>query len=1395
MASAKGREGVAADAKPSKLAHPLNHMIQPQVAPPRVADEHAPGEILIKLKANSKVAVNPQQSAPTGGKGGAMPAGAGGGLNQVLGRHGVTSAELVFKRTKGVPEFEAARRAGRTPLQAGVGRRHADRSDLGRWYRLKLPANRDLEQVVRDLNANPEVEAVEPNYSRRLADPPIQGIPDGTTDPEIPRQWHFINAHVQQGWVYLQQNGVQPGGTSDVIVAVIDTGVDYTHQDLVGNMWVNGGEIPGNNQDDDSNGFIDDVYGCSVVSDGRSHAGDPKDLHGHGTHVAGIVAATAYNQLGGCGVAFGTRVMAVRAADYSGVLSVTDVAEGILYAVDNGAEVINMSFGGYMYSQVEVDALEVAFNQAVLVAAAGNDGLNGWEYPSYPAALYFVHGVMASTTYNTRAWFSNYGYDIAAPGESIYSTLPNNQYAAWSGTSMSAPIVSGVAALLRSFFWQRDIYSNRFLMGSIWQSGSPVINTYKALTEPPTPGVSVLADWLFDDTGIDPGNDGDGRVDSGETLHIAVELINRSGQADEVTATLRAHAEGAPLDDPYVTITTPTVIFGSIGPFNTADNGFIYDTEGVIIGVEQPFVFTVDPNCPNDHLIPFELTLTFRDGWDPNHPQYTRISRFEYFVQRGRNVPTVITSGTSFDLTSDEYWIVGGPVLVEAGATLTMHEGTQVQWGAISDDPYNPGPQSGYMLVRGNLEIQGTQAQPVNMFPSYFVSGQRTKITVETAGLCNMQYVKVRNPELSGIRSIDHAYLEWDALSSTITATDVSSTIFHKLRGGGSLRLGDVRTSLFDAGWLSPDYPGRMEDCVFLQDNENLKPLTLDDVFATYARDAVFGYAEQHDGKTYALLALPCNLTSGYNKTSQGYFQLEYANVIAEYLGGHVVVITDSAEQTTVKSYVSSHSGFYTERCVDPPSLYYAIGMSDDPVNPGQLAWVNGEPLAYTNWYTGEPKATPGKGTIVTIRASDGKWATLEGNILGEWTTKNLTYVLELPAGITDADLAGVLGSPELINYVMANTAPRFVHNAFLNPYWDPNLNHWMRIKVLSWHRDPSLYAPLLDNYWGTDSTTLIDHMIEDYYDNFTSARIEYRPPAAQGYETTYPFAESVLINGVSAETVPELGSGPTTFTISFNRDMDTSIQPFVTFGPAPPHTDFAVHPIGDGWIDPRTWEGTFWIVPVTGEGYHLMRISGAVAAGDPWLVSGYDVGRFRFEVRTMGVAAMTLQAVGQEGSILLTWQQNDYDLIAGYNLYRADTANGTYTRINNTIIPVGGESYVDTNVVPAVPKYYKFTVVLTDLTESAFSNVASAAALDTVPPVITHAPPASARPGLGLRLEAAVTDNVSVASVTLNYRTAGGAPDYTSLAMNRISGNDWSVTIPGSAVQPPAVEYYLVAT
>ncbi|MBD2202297.1 S8 family serine peptidase [Calothrix sp. FACHB-1219] len=277
-----------------------------------------------------------------------------------------------------------------------------------------------------------------------------------TNDPEFDSLWGLKTIGANQVFNYTQ-------GSKDVIVAVVDSGVDYNHEDLASNIWKNTDEIDNNGIDDDGNGYIDDVYGWDF-GDGDKDPIPDKPINqssqrGHGTHVAGIIGAVGNNSLGVVGVSPNVSIMVTkhfRNSDSKEFL--WNVAYGIYYAIENGARIINLSFSSKSLNQDEKDVLQYAYERGVLViASAGNDGKDNDIEPVYPANfdLPNIITVAASDDKDQLAIFgkyaSNYGknsVDLAAPGQNIDSTLPNNQYAAWDGTSMAAPQVAGAAALL-----------------------------------------------------------------------------------------------------------------------------------------------------------------------------------------------------------------------------------------------------------------------------------------------------------------------------------------------------------------------------------------------------------------------------------------------------------------------------------------------------------------------------------------------------------------------------------------------------------------------------------------------------------------------------------------------------------------------------------------------------------------------------------------------------------------------------------------------------------------------------------------------------------------------------------------------------------------------------------
>lgn len=239
------------------------------------------------------------------------------------------------------------------------------------------------------------------------------------------------------------------GGT---IIAVIDTGLDITHPDIVPNLWTNPGEVPNNGIDDDNNGYIDDVHGYDFVHDD----GNPDDREGHGTHVAGTAAARGDDGYGVVGAAFDAKIMGLKFMDRGAGGYSSMAAAAIHYAVNHGADVINASWGGYGQSTAIRNAIAYAQSRGVMfVAAAGNQGNNNDGSGMYPASytLDNIISVAASDRRDRLASFSNYGattVDLAAPGVSIVSTVPGGDWSYMDGTSMASPMVAGVVALLVS---------------------------------------------------------------------------------------------------------------------------------------------------------------------------------------------------------------------------------------------------------------------------------------------------------------------------------------------------------------------------------------------------------------------------------------------------------------------------------------------------------------------------------------------------------------------------------------------------------------------------------------------------------------------------------------------------------------------------------------------------------------------------------------------------------------------------------------------------------------------------------------------------------------------------------------------------------------------------------
>lgn len=365
---------------------PLYH-VQAQTVPP-----FAPGELLIKLRAN----VPP------------------------------VAAQDLFNRIKA------------TPLE---------RLDRVGWVRIRLTENQAVEHMIPIVRQFPQVELVEPNYVVQAI-----GIPN---DPDFGKLWGLNN---------IGQTGGSPGadidapegwdafvsGGNTVVVAVIDTGTDYTHPDLAPRIWKNPNEVA-NGMDDDGNGYVDDINGWDFANNDNN----PMDDNNHGTHVSGTIGALFNNGQGVSGVTgpANIKLMPLKFLNSSGSGYISNAVKALDYATAKGAVISNNSWGTTSYSQALADAITRNYQAGRLfVAASGNNGTNTDSSPYYPQGYNVpnIVSVAAMTASDSLSSFSNYGaqsVDLAAPGSLIYSTIRGG-YANYSGTSMATPHVAGVAALI-----------------------------------------------------------------------------------------------------------------------------------------------------------------------------------------------------------------------------------------------------------------------------------------------------------------------------------------------------------------------------------------------------------------------------------------------------------------------------------------------------------------------------------------------------------------------------------------------------------------------------------------------------------------------------------------------------------------------------------------------------------------------------------------------------------------------------------------------------------------------------------------------------------------------------------------------------------------------------------
>ena len=665
-------------------------------------NDFVPGQILVKFKDESSVQVRRNSR-------GQIRTASISEVDKLLSEFGISDMEKLFPNEVAKPKSLLRSRV--SPNGTVVQEKNLDKVF---WVKSGMNNPDSTLQLIEKLKALPEVEYAEPNYYMyitentpaltRNAAPQITM----TTNTEAETTANYICLNPSQNPLYSQQYGIAQQNIHQLwdkriinrrrpVIAVIDTGVDITHPDLVDNIWTNSKEIEGEKgYDDDRNGYNDDINGWNFV-DGNNIV---TDLNRHGTHVAGI-AAGADNELGIVGANPLARIMPVRVMDANGRGDAATIARGIVYAAENGADILNLSLGGPILPQAEKEALDLAYQSAIIVAAAGNSGLSiykqytGIAYllvgsgRNYPGAYHLVLGVEATQQGGQRASYSNYdpdgpvystegvqgcNYEVQVAGSNIYSTLPDGKYGLLSGTSMASPLFAGAISALMMI---KDYPSRDALFGDLIHLKADFAKIYSDNTSR-----KPMVDCVSMDIDDSAGN-GNGKIDVGETVSLLPTLRNTWTKASGIRLKLTVEEKYANV----VTILNPEIDFGYDIP--------VYEC----LAAAQPFRvrFSENIDC-GDEDTSIKFSLEIRNNENPD----VAMRDIDLNVYNMVEISGMITENKT--LTADRVWLVTSSIGISEGVTVTIEPGTIIRFN-----------DNTMISNSGTLIADGTPEKPIIM--------------------------------------------------------------------------------------------------------------------------------------------------------------------------------------------------------------------------------------------------------------------------------------------------------------------------------------------------------------------------------------------------------------------------------------------------------------------------------------------------------------------------------------------------------------------------------------------------------------------------------------------------------------------------------------------------------
>ena len=707
------------------------------------------------------------------------------------------------------------------------------------------------------------------------------------------------------------------------------------------------------------------------------------------------------------------------------------------------------------------------------------------------------------------------------------------------------------------------------------------------------------------------------------------------------------------------------------------------------------------------------------------------------------------------------------------------------------------------------MHFNGTEGQPIELFPGKGFEQYCVNVKKSDSGTVDMNYVNITNPtidinsgsHLNCVQNMDMVYdrhfssngnVDIDEKGAIINAEYLEKSKISNFRPAsfftGAIVVGNMDTVLFDNCYMRTEF-GAYDFIGNVKSSINCTYLVNEVTYGTrgwastlinpgeYFRTpdcSVVSNIYNVNGKKYVAYKFDNyfyreNNVDGYDtKTFDNYLTLEK---VLEKNNAHLAMLNlnDTDEKNILNKVFNDILGEGSSKDLELAGGYYYDEDND------KILDVKGEETSNVERYRFSKDSRIGTYRIYNSAVMCYGFRDLRKYVLVEFPEETKDSVINNPN--ISLENTGVL----------KNTA--FKGNAILNRLICTDTSEWMKIITPS---NSNLTYMATDNYWGTTDENLIQKQLVDFDTNTNYADIITSPYLDKPSEETYPCVSDIYITDKNGDKVDTVGNGTYDVHVLFNRDMDQETDPMVSYGPDDPYTDYTLK---GQWNSAREWVGKMPIKVLINQGHQYFRVKDAVAADDHWLTTGTDWGRFEFDVTASGAEALTLQSEGRVGSIYLNWTQDEYDTMAGYNIYRSETGEeGSFKKINSSILSSDEKEYEDKKVEAGKKYYYYFTVVDTAMSESRPSNITSNTAVDDKPPVIKHTALKSITNGVGATITATVKDNIGVEGVTLFYRMEG-EDNFKSVPMNNTTGNYYNAHIDAEDITVGNLQYYIEAT